>query len=165
MKPPYEEMPEKGQIHCHSVGVSPDIWYANTSNTCENKKPQTSTVVIIDARTSRVTTPAEVVHVTPWHHGTIRAREIAGKERGIQRDDVTVWRYPAVLPDAWILALHDRMPVLLDASMVRSWIFNEMPHEELLRPARNDLLQVWPVSTDVNRVGKMDDAHLIAAVG
>ncbi len=65
----------------------------------------------------------------------------------------------------FVQPLHDRMPVLLDASMVRSWIFNEMPHEELLRPARNDLLQVWPVSTDVNRVGKMDDAHLIAAVG
>lgn len=57
---------------------------------------------------------------------------------------------------------HERMPVLLTGDMVRSWIFDG--GTELLRPASNEMLQAWPVSTELNRVGKFDDAHLIEKI-
>jgi putative SOS response-associated peptidase YedK len=52
--------------------------------------------------------------------------------------------------------IHDRMPVLLDRADVRSWL-NGTGGTELLRPAAQDRLGMWPVSRRVNKAGTGDD--------
>lgn len=44
--------------------------------------------------------------------------------------------------------LHSRMPVILDARDIDAWL--EAPRTDLLRPAAEDRLQAWRVSTGVN---------------
>ena len=53
-------------------------------------------------------------------------------------------------------AIHDRMPVLLGQADHEAWLTGKAG-VELLRPAPNDLLQMWPVSTRVNKTGAGDD--------
>ncbi len=45
--------------------------------------------------------------------------------------------------------IHDRMPVLLDKADIESWL-NGTGGTELLRPATDDRLRMWPVSRRVN---------------
>jgi putative SOS response-associated peptidase YedK len=45
--------------------------------------------------------------------------------------------------------IHDRMPVLLQPKDFDGWLANTVG-TELLKPAPNDYLQVWPVSRRVN---------------
>jgi putative SOS response-associated peptidase YedK len=45
--------------------------------------------------------------------------------------------------------IHDRMPVILDRSKNEAWLTGKAG-TELLRPAPNDLLRMWPVSKRVN---------------
>jgi putative SOS response-associated peptidase YedK len=52
--------------------------------------------------------------------------------------------------------IHDRMPVVLDRSKNEAWLTGKAG-AELLRPAPNDLLRIWPVSTRVNATGRGDD--------
>lgn len=52
--------------------------------------------------------------------------------------------------------IHDRMPVVLDKADVRPWL-NGTGGTELLRPAGNDRLRLWPVSKRVNKTGTEDD--------
>ncbi len=59
--------------------------------------------------------------------------------------------------------VHDRMPVVLDAEHFRSWLAG-IGGTELLKPAPDDVLQMWPVSRRVNRVGNDDDPKLIEAI-
>jgi len=54
------------------------------------------------------------------------------------------------------------MPVVLDANHFRSW-FAGTGGTELLKPA-SDILQMWPVSRRVNRVGNDSDPKLIEAI-
>jgi putative SOS response-associated peptidase YedK len=56
--------------------------------------------------------------------------------------------------------IHDRMPVLLAERDVEPWL-SGAAGAELLRPAPNDTLRLWPVSRRVNRTGQADDASLI----
>ncbi|MFA5860338.1 MAG: S26 family signal peptidase [Candidatus Thermoplasmatota archaeon] len=72
------------------------------------------TFVLLEPASSHVTTDGRAVRVEPWHRAVLQARETAGSEHGIQRDQVTVWRYPAVLPESWTVSLHNRMPGLPD---------------------------------------------------
>jgi putative SOS response-associated peptidase YedK len=53
--------------------------------------------------------------------------------------------------------VHSRMPVFLAEDNVQAWL-DRSAGAELLRPAPNDLLQMWPVSQRVNRpiVGEED---------
>jgi putative SOS response-associated peptidase YedK len=53
-------------------------------------------------------------------------------------------------------AIHDRMPVLLGQSDLDAWLTGKAG-VELLRPAPNDLLRMWPVSKRVNVSGRGDD--------
>ena len=46
--------------------------------------------------------------------------------------------------------VHDRMPVFLAEENFASWLDGSVG-AELLRPAPENLLQVWPVSKRVNR--------------
>jgi DNA-binding transcriptional LysR family regulator len=60
-------------------------------------------------------------------------------------------------PNAFVGELHDRMPVLLAENDFEPWL-SSVAGVELLKPAPNDLLQKWPVSTRVNssRAGDND---------
>jgi putative SOS response-associated peptidase YedK len=52
--------------------------------------------------------------------------------------------------------IHDRMPVLLGRQDQDAWLTGKAG-VELLRPAPNDLLRIWPVSKRVNVSGRGDD--------
>ncbi len=52
--------------------------------------------------------------------------------------------------------IHDRMPVVLDKADIRRWLSGEAG-TELLRPAVEDRLRMWPVSRRVNKTGTGDD--------
>jgi putative SOS response-associated peptidase YedK len=52
--------------------------------------------------------------------------------------------------------IHDRMPVLLGCQDHDAWLTGKVG-VELLRPAPNDLLCMWPVSKRVNVSGRGDD--------
>jgi putative SOS response-associated peptidase YedK len=52
--------------------------------------------------------------------------------------------------------INDRMPVLLDRQDQDAWLSGKAG-VELLRPAPNDLLRMWPVSKWVNASGRDDD--------
>ncbi len=53
-------------------------------------------------------------------------------------------------------SIHDRMPVVLDNTDIRPWLNGEAG-TELLRPAAEDRLRMWPVSRRVNKTGTGDD--------
>lgn len=52
--------------------------------------------------------------------------------------------------------IHDRMPVLLARQDLDAWLTGAAG-VDLLRPAPNDLLRMWPVSKRVNVSGRGDD--------
>ena len=52
--------------------------------------------------------------------------------------------------------IHDRMPVLLGRQDHDAWLTRKAG-VELLRPAPNDFLRMWPVSKRVNFSGRGDD--------
>jgi putative SOS response-associated peptidase YedK len=52
--------------------------------------------------------------------------------------------------------IHDRMPVVLDRADIRPWLSGEAA-TELLKPAAEDRLRMWPVSRRVNKTGAGDD--------
>jgi putative SOS response-associated peptidase YedK len=58
--------------------------------------------------------------------------------------------------------VHDRMPVIVEEEDWRTWL-GEVPRDpaELLRPAAEGVLRLWPVSRNVNNV-KNNGAHLLA---
>jgi putative SOS response-associated peptidase YedK len=53
-------------------------------------------------------------------------------------------------------AIHDRMPVILDAADFAAWLGGRSG-TGVLRPAAEDRLRMWPVSRRVNRAGFGDD--------
>jgi putative SOS response-associated peptidase YedK len=52
--------------------------------------------------------------------------------------------------------IHDRMPVVLDKADIGPWLRGEAG-TELLKPAVEDRLRMWPVSRRVNKTGTGDD--------
>jgi putative SOS response-associated peptidase YedK len=52
--------------------------------------------------------------------------------------------------------IHDRMPVMLDRADIRPWLSGEAG-TEMLKPAAEDRLRMWPVSRRVNKTGTGDD--------
>jgi putative SOS response-associated peptidase YedK len=65
--------------------------------------------------------------------------------------------------NAFTRAVHNRMPVLLDRPNLESWL-TAAAGPELLRPAVEDRLRMWPVSRRVNRTGGADDPALLAEI-
>jgi putative SOS response-associated peptidase YedK len=69
-------------------------------------------------------------------------------------------------PNGLVAPIHDRMPVILDASAVDAWLDPETELglvAALLAPAATEALRMWPVSTAVNRVA-IDGPELLAPV-
>ena len=61
--------------------------------------------------------------------------------------------------------IHDRMPVLLGKADFEPWL-NGAAGAELLRPAADDRVRMWPVTRRVNKTGSGDDdPTLIEEVG
>jgi putative SOS response-associated peptidase YedK len=58
--------------------------------------------------------------------------------------------------NAFISPIHDRMPVLLEPGDFATWL-GGAGSIELLRPAADSALRMWPVSRRVNRTGSGDD--------
>ncbi len=59
--------------------------------------------------------------------------------------------------------IHDRMPVILDLESLGPWLTGKAG-TELLKPAPEDTLRMWPVSKRVSKPGNTDDATLIEPV-
>jgi putative SOS response-associated peptidase YedK len=59
--------------------------------------------------------------------------------------------------------IHDRMPVILDPADIGYWLIG-WGGAELLRPATEGALRMWPVSKRVNQPGSGGDAGLIEAL-
>src|SRR5450755_3271449 len=57
---------------------------------------------------------------------------------------------------AWMAPYHDRMPVLLAAQDLDTWL-NGALGADALRPAAESALREWPVSKRMNRTGEGDD--------
>lgn len=60
-------------------------------------------------------------------------------------------------------AIHDRMPVLIEPKDFGPWLSGEAGIE-LVRPAPDDTLRLWPVSKRVNRTRNVDDLTLIEQI-
>jgi putative SOS response-associated peptidase YedK len=89
-----------------------------------------------------------------------------------------VWRDPEVAEAPWlrsctivttdanatVASVHDRMPVMLASDSWDRWLDRDLSDGEavtdLLRPAPDDLLELWPVSPRVNSA-RHDDERLI----
>jgi putative SOS response-associated peptidase YedK len=59
--------------------------------------------------------------------------------------------------------IHDRMPVILEPENIDPWLKGEAG-TELMKPAPEDALRMWPVSKRVSKPGNTDDATLIEPV-
>lgn len=68
------------------------------------------TMVVVEPGTANVRVPVPVQGIGSWASTTVAYEIQAGGSHGVQREQVVVWRYPAVLPDAWTESLHDRAP-------------------------------------------------------
>jgi putative SOS response-associated peptidase YedK len=70
----------------------------------------------------------------------------------------TVRSCAMVITDAneFVAEVHDRMPVVLEPDQFEPWILGGAG-AELLKPARSDVLQRWPVSKRVNSSRASDD--------
>ncbi|RDV02293.1 SOS response-associated peptidase [Undibacter mobilis] len=83
---------------------------------------------------------------------------------GEELDTVTIVTTEA---NSTVRPLHDRMPVIVPPEAFGLWLDTDnvdaATASSLIMPAPDDLLEVWPVSTDVNRVAN-DNAQLIERV-
>ncbi|MDB5568956.1 MAG: putative response-associated peptidase [Hyphomicrobiales bacterium] len=65
-------------------------------------------------------------------------------------------------------AVHDRMPVILEPEDFDSWLDADAVEAEaamaLLRPARDDVLEMWPIATHVNKVAN-DNCDVQTPIG
>jgi len=59
--------------------------------------------------------------------------------------------------------IHDRMPVVIAPEQFEPWLTG-VSGTELLKPAPEDMLQVWPASRKVNRGGNDSDPTLVDAI-
>src|SRR3974377_1055586 len=58
--------------------------------------------------------------------------------------------------------IHDRMPVILVGAQQMAWLASAAAAPELLRPAPDDMLQMWPVSRRGDRGGEQKHTKAIA---
>ena len=65
--------------------------------------------------------------------------------------------------NSFISAIHDRMPVLLDRESADAWLSGDAGLD-LLKPAPDDALRMWPVSRRVSKPGNGDDPTLIEPI-
>jgi len=81
----------------------------------------------------------------------------------INNETITSCTMVITARNSFVRAIHDRMPVILEPQNFGSWLSGE-EGTELLRPAPEDALRMWPVSKRVSKPGNGDDAILIEPV-
>ena len=59
-----------------------------------------------------------------------------------------------------VAEIHDRMPVILPASGYVRWLGEEVDPRELMRPFPSEAMQMWPISTRVNKPENDDPSVL-----
>jgi putative SOS response-associated peptidase YedK len=101
---------------------------------------------------------------------------VAGRwdERRDPANQETIASCTLIITEANVFAseIHDRIPVLLEPEQIDGWLSGKVG-TEVLRPASEDLLRLWPVSRRVNKstragstsspfrlTAKFDPAHL-----
>jgi putative SOS response-associated peptidase YedK len=104
----------------------------------------------------------------PSRVGTVSRWRFAGLWEGCKWPDGMVRRSFTIIAtyaNEVVGELHDRMPVILEPQDWPTWL-GEMEGDPtpLLKPARDDVLSVWPVSKQVNRP-QNDEADLLERVG
>jgi hypothetical protein len=55
--------------------------------------------------------------------------------------------------------IHDRMLVILAGAQQTAWLASAAAATELLRSAPDEMLQLWPVSRQVNRAGNENEGN------
>ena len=75
-------------------------------------------------------------------------------------DEITSCTMIITKANSLVSTIHDRMPVILEPDSIAPWLSGSAG-TELLRPAREDALRMWPVSKRVNKPGNGDDPTLI----
>ena len=80
-------------------------------------------------------------------------------------NDETIISCTMLVTDAnsFISTTHDRIPVILEPESIGPWLTGEFG-TELLKPAPDDVLRMWPVSKKVSKPGNTDDASLIEPI-
>jgi len=73
-----------------------------------------------------------------------------------QLSSVRLIRHETAAANDFTRPIHDRAPVLLDRSKNEAWLTGKAG-VELLQPAPNGLLRMWPVSKRVNETGRGDN--------
>ena len=68
-------------------------------------------------------------------------------------------------PNELMKQIHDRMPVILDLSQWEDWLYPGVKQAEhlllMLKPHDDSVMQAWPVTRELNRVGVRDDDGLL----
>lgn len=66
--------------------------------------------------------------------------------------------------NALMQPIHDRMPVILSPDLWDNWLSQQVRQADkllpMIHPCKSEILQAWPVTRDLNRVGARDDAGL-----
>jgi len=77
----------------------------------------------------------------------------------------TVVSCTLIITDAnrFTMQIHDRMPVLLEPEEIDRWL-DGTAGRELLRPAAEDRLRMWPVSRRVSKPGNSEDPTMIERI-
>jgi putative SOS response-associated peptidase YedK len=90
-------------------------------------------------------------------HGVLSLAGLWDQWRNPETTELMI-SFTIIVTDANALtgAIHNRMPVVLDDADVQPWL-NGIGGTELLRPAAEERLRVWPVSRRVNKTGTGDD--------
>jgi putative SOS response-associated peptidase YedK len=65
--------------------------------------------------------------------------------------------------NAFTRAVHNRMPAFLDKKHFEPWL-SGAAGTEVLKPAEEDYLRMWPVSKRVDQTESSDDPELIAEI-
>jgi len=65
--------------------------------------------------------------------------------------------------NSFISTIHDRMPMILEPETIGPWLSGSAGRE-LLKPAPEDTLRMWPVSKRVSKPGNGDDPSVIEPV-
>jgi len=80
----------------------------------------------------------------------------------INNETFTSFKMLITEANQFVRSIHDRMPVILEPENFGPWLSEGAV--ELLKPAPENTLRMWPVSKRVNKVGNPDDATLIEPV-
>ncbi|HEV7982053.1 MAG TPA: SOS response-associated peptidase family protein [Xanthobacteraceae bacterium] len=99
-----------------------------------------------------------------WNGGVLSIAGLSDRWHSTDTGEIVLSRTMTITDaNAFTPAIHNQMPVLLDRSDFEAWL-SGAAGPEVLRPAVEDRLRMWPVSRRVNRTGGADDPALIEEI-